>query len=236
MDVLGFKDARREKGNEAILRALDVTRECIEENQQQHNQECHGVQAASYYFMSDTIKVAVVPERDSADSWIMIRDVARILSRLCYRAVEGDPPLKFRGAISYGEILTDTNYAIGHAVEEAAALFESAEGAFVFLTPSALDEVESRLNGFETEGQDRMSVDQLLPMWPIPMKGGGAFHTRVVSPFDPILQLGDAEIKSYCERLLGSFRVRDISVRMKGTATAAFLNHAVGLAIGPSGL
>jgi hypothetical protein len=51
--------------------------------------------------------------------------------------IKDDPPLVLRGCISYGEHMSEGNFIAGPAVDDAAEYMNVAEGAFIWLHPSA---------------------------------------------------------------------------------------------------
>ncbi|MDT7543625.1 MAG: hypothetical protein QOE33_3529 [Acidobacteriota bacterium] len=51
--------------------------------------------------------------------------------------LDGEPPLVLRGCVTYGEHLSEGNFIVGPAVDDAAEHMNLAEGAFVWLHPNA---------------------------------------------------------------------------------------------------
>lgn len=94
-------------------------------------------------FVSDTIVVsASVSEGTSLDTNWQRGALVQLVSHLCIEllsqfAFRAPKPLLLRGCVTYGPHLVQDSFFLGPAVDEAAALFQTAQGAFVWLTPTS---------------------------------------------------------------------------------------------------
>ena len=129
-----------------------------------------------------------------------------------------DPPLVYRGTVSAGDFLIDEEFLLGPAIDEAASEEKRAEGAFIWLTPSAL----SAFGKYSA---------QLGPVPPrieynyrVPMKGGHTYQTHVVNPILAIPEPREESIRS----LLATFsRSQAVDVAIKRQNTEVFLLRAL---------
>lgn len=102
---------------------------------------------------------------------------ARISSLIMREAALWPPALAYRGCIAYGDFAIEKNFIVGQAVDEAAEGLDRAQGAFVWLTPSA----ERKLRSWKTIPYS-LQAHSLLE-YEVPLKGGDRYATHVVSPF-----------------------------------------------------
>jgi hypothetical protein len=108
-----------------------------------------------------------------------LRDLLLSLSRLLDLAASAAPRLSYRGAIACGEFEFDDVFVLGEAVDEAASVASHADGAFVWLAPSASEVHEelANLNPFS------MYFDALAPQYDVPLKTGGYREVKSSKPF-----------------------------------------------------
>lgn len=127
-------------------------------------------------FVSDSVFVGVWPRDDipTTDTRGPLQNCVAHLGTLCRAiAYEGladpDLPFRFRGVVSCGDFLMHPakGFLVGPAVDEVAGLEREAEGAFIWLAPSALDVL------------DDCSV--FGPSFSVPMKGGLRLETGVLN-------------------------------------------------------
>lgn len=126
----------------------------------------------SIAFVSDTVAISAAPASDfEVEPWAQGL-LVQVVSHLCLEVIKrfatmGPKPLLCRGCIVYGKHLVHESFFLGPAVDEAAELFETSQGAFVWLTPSATALYERALD--ELPGQLRrlfqnLAADQELAM------------------------------------------------------------------------
>jgi hypothetical protein len=126
------------------------------------------------------------------------------------------PALAFRGSIAVGQFLMDDNFILGPAVDDAAEHVNLAEGAFVWMTPSARAHEEAQVDSL---------VNILSANWPVPLKGGSTYRTRVVLPFTTE---GEVEaIEQGVQMILATFTTGKIAIEIKRQNTEDFLVSAV---------
>lgn len=130
--------------------------------------------------ISDTIIVAVTI-RGSALPGYPDRPVHRamlsaalIASHLTNSALDGTPPLLFRGCMAAGRMNIDGDFMIGPAVDEAAGLFEQSDGPFFWMAPSALQIVDEYADTFIERIEPSLMI-----RYPVPMKDGTIAPTIV---------------------------------------------------------
>jgi hypothetical protein len=122
----------------------------------------------------------------------------------------------YRGVVTFGEAAIEENFVVGPAVDEAAEAMNAAQGALVWLTPSAL-------------GVFRPSEPAVHPLvgYEVPLKGGDRLPSYCVNPFEPtesaetIMRLRDAAAGSFTGT--GS-----LDVAVKKNNTLHFLDAAAG--------
>jgi hypothetical protein len=167
---------------------------------------------ATMVALSDTVVVGVSVEHDTPHARsFAVRLAAFVTGKVIQHAVDAEPHLAFRGCIARGAFSMRQNFIMGPAVDEAASAMELANGALVWLAPTAnaaLDDVPG--------------VPGLLEKYAVPLKVG-SFRTRVVSP---LYQLDSVERELLRGAILGTFSSDALDVQMKKQNTARFLQHA----------
>jgi hypothetical protein len=101
---------------------------------------------------------------------------AQQTSLVIEEALKTEPSLAYRGCIAYGSFEIDYPFLLGEAVDEAAEHHERAEGALIWLAPSALALWRS---------QRCFPAEQFnMAPWDVPLKGIGPYRTLAIHPFD----------------------------------------------------
>jgi hypothetical protein len=130
--------------------------------------------------------------------------------------------------MSHGAVLIDEDFVVGEAVDEAAAWMEEADGAFIWLTPSAV-------NLYNTGFPERIAEGSVTFEYEIPLKGGRKIRTLAVNPVagyplgdsasqvESLPQLLAKKMSLAFERPRGNMSV---DVMIKKQNTEAFLNAA----------
>jgi hypothetical protein len=103
--------------------------------------------------------------------------VCRCVSRILLTAALCDPPLTYRGVVTFGRFAIDENFLLGPAVDEAADLMDLADGPFVWLAPTSLW-LPHRLTERKAPRWNTVAVP-----YSVPLKEGRTIRTRVVNPF-----------------------------------------------------
>jgi hypothetical protein len=159
IDVLGFKGIWRRHSEEAVVRSLQALLEASQEDAQQATAGPENmIDFISPVFLSDTVAfgLAAKPvaevnatlettgtselvgpfDAGRLDSWT-VWHMGNFLAHLMRRALMGEVPFAFRGAVAFGRFGMTDRFLIGEAVDEAATFHERADGAIVGFAPSA---------------------------------------------------------------------------------------------------
>lgn len=194
LDALGFKGIWKLENPwspDHVLSMLRRAATTARDDQADDESDPRGVASVRLHFLSDTV-VAVAEARPGATP-----SPLTLIEVLCMRLAEftegmliGAPPLAYRGAVAFGDFLIEEPFILGPAVDEAAEAERLAEGAFVWMCPSALKEVRGDFVPCTLE-------------YAVPMKGGQSFRTRVVPPIWAQSPLGLLPLK----RLDDAFRM-----------------------------
>lgn len=181
-------------------------------------------------FLSDTIAIGIwiKPTLYADDERMRDRFAvmfgAAFASAIMRSALTEAPRLAFRGALSVGdfEISEDGIFIAGPAVDDAAAMHERAQGAFVWVTPSAMAGANYDIPTVGFPGHR-------LIRYPVPLKGGDTYDTFAVSPFASESLESDRRFQATL--LLGSFvtegRPPPLDVAIKLQHTRAFIEVAL---------
>lgn len=93
--------------------------------------------------LSDTVAISFQfetregAEYTDSDRGLLVFCACLITPLVMYWFLEEEPPLVFRGCITYGKHFIENNFIAGPAIDEAAEYMNLAEGAFVWLHPNA---------------------------------------------------------------------------------------------------
>jgi hypothetical protein len=238
LDALGVKGIWKREKPEAILGKLHALRSVVTgdlSKAQQAFPKMLGAEAITRQaaFLSDSLVVGVSiepgraeflgngpPVRDGFTDLVRqehaLRDLLFTLARLLNVAAADAPRLAYRGTVACGEFEFDDVFVLGPAIDEAAECASVADGAFVWLAPSA----NWALKLFGSLHSYMPFFDALAPPYAVPMKGGGAVSTRALNPFaehEP-----DAR-ESLLSHFMGMFSSTSDDVKRKQANTEAFL-------------
>jgi len=183
----------------------------------------------TFRFMSDSIllgvresdvRAPIYPGHDAeSPSFAALEAVVRCVYALIRYSATMPYPMAYRGCITYGDFAIANNYVLGNAVNEAAGMYELADAALVWLTPSAMQVFSQSA---------RPSRDPTFVEFPVPFKGGRTYRTRCVGPF--LSGLGKDRPR-ILEGLINSFEhgraSSDLGVQIKKQNTMAFLAKAM---------
>jgi hypothetical protein len=189
IDALGFKGIWRRHSPDAVAATLrearrigtKMAKDVLMYEAVQHVYAASGghiPEISALSFSDNIFFTAVVPEaRDRLAALAATTGVvAAGLSYIMRTTSQAEVPIIYRGVISAGDCIIDTESSlfIGEAVDEAGDLYEEADGAFVWLSPSAasLDYSEWSYGAWS----------ELLVDYDVPLKGGRSFGTKVVNP------------------------------------------------------
>lgn len=213
MDALGFKGIWRAHKAEDVVATLRKLRERM-------NAEHLGIPVTSYdavrvELLSDTIVIGIVGKQGAIShnsDQMAVATAAHLASSVMRSACSSPVPLAYRGCISFGEFILEDNFIVGPAVDEAAEAMNLAQGAFVWLTPSAL-----RIGG---DSFKSASVRKIFVPYHVPLKGGDLFETMVAPPFRQQATSAErAEIAEKIERTFGNSTKMEIAIKKQNTVT-----------------
>jgi hypothetical protein len=211
VDVLGFKGiSRRGHENASVLSALSSLKTYAEALVAAERRSYGGTMwdrlETDVRLFSDTLVISSSmppPALDDSDPWyermrryMLLRYAVLNLTKLSTAAIRGDVPLLYRGCVACGEFLRNDFAMVGTAVDEGGTFFEAAEGAFIFLAPSAR-EVYRDARPFLFNATLPYFVE-----YDVPLKPSGNLPTFVVNP---LLFRGDASTEALKARILGTF-------------------------------
>lgn len=115
--------------------------------------------------------------RDGLARYSLLRIILLLVTKIISRGAALSPPMIYRGCISVGAFSSNEFAFVGPAIDEAGAMHEAAQGAFVFLTPSAASIYDSR----PTYPLNRTRFPYFFE-YAVPMKAGELLNTYVANP------------------------------------------------------
>lgn len=220
LDVLGFKGIWRGANPAAVLEKLQALKERLEEARVRPDEPSDATGFRSWVlFLSDTLVIASTanyfkprPEDEMLPLWFVCLGAADAVAP----AAEKDPTLVYRGSIAFGEFEIREQFLIGPAIDEAAEAEKLAEGALIWLCPSAIRMMEEISPGNPLNRDLRVVRDYLVPL-----KEGRCYRTHVVNPL-----LDRADPDALAQRILDFFRSDRVDIAVKQQNTANFLRCA----------
>jgi hypothetical protein len=217
IDALGFRGIWGRHKPESVLEELRTVKSWFETRIKEQFETQVG-----YYcdvaFLSDTIAVSMAldesREHREAMSALYLGDV---ISWVLDRELRSSIRFAYRGAISFGEYEVSHHFLIGPAIDEAAAAHELAQGAIIWLTPTARNHVATWLKDQPTNTH--------MVKFGVPLKSGDVFETYTISPLEQAKSLPDAMLLS--TNLLDTFDSSAIDVAIKRQNTARHLEECL---------
>lgn len=195
IDAIGFKGIwRRSTDPGSVLSRLNELRSFVESLIDQENSAASPPVYDMRFEMkafSDTLAFLVYldgeipPEVAQADpegflelrKYLLLKNCVMLMSRVIGFAItDKELPFLYRGSIAMGDFYYNSFAFVGPAVDEAGSYFEQAEGAFVYLCPSALTAVESRPGTFTPENFP------FAVKYDVPLKNDVQLSTYAVNP------------------------------------------------------
>lgn len=185
IDVLGFKSLEVGSAAKAMMTARQMIRELttwMNEQNWQHIHTLGGLPKVTTSWFSDTICIVaqpttkpLLPPTEQEMKPALLAVVAMSVGYLLRQAATADVPLTFRSVVTVGEMaVIDDDIYVGAPIAEAAALYEQADGAFVWLSPAADELRLPRLQG---------TNHRALIGYEVPLKDGRTIYTKVINPF-----------------------------------------------------
>jgi hypothetical protein len=231
IDALGFRGIEARHDIARVAAALQTARQVmasatdfVSKKAALYTNVLGGPASVKKAWFSDTICVVgqqpdiprVMGDFGEVDIRAHLVDLVALCVAFLLRSAATSPlPLTFRGVITVGDALVENNdIFFGPAITEAAALYEMAEGAFVWLSPEAAALPRPIAN----------PTYRPLVEYQVPLKGGQSIGTRVVNPFmdrQPADEQGKM-IRSGIEEAMVGDR---LDVAIKRQNTIRFLDH-----------
>jgi hypothetical protein len=213
IDALGFRGIWGRHKPTEVLTELKAMKEWVEGRIQTQFSSQPWMQCA-VAFLSDTIAISMAldastPNREAMSAIYLGDVITWILDRMLRSCV----PLAYRGAITIGNYELSPHFLIGQAIDEAAAAHDLAQGAFIWLTPRARDEVALWL-----KNQPRNTH---FVKFDVPLKSGDTFSTYTVSPL--MQARGPDDANSLTSNLLRTFSTQNMDVAIKRQNSARHL-------------
>lgn len=173
--------------------------------------------------MSDTFVITVIvkgPQPPRRALYRAMLSAGLIAGNIMVEAAEGTPALLFRGCLAAGELKEDIDFLIGPAIDEAAERCEQADGAFLWLAPSALNVTEMYAETFP----ERLEPTIMVP-YAVPLNTGGRVKTQAFTYFG-LTKSQDSRI-SGCRKVLQAFGSGKLptAVEQKRRHTHRFMRH-----------
>lgn len=213
IDVLGFRGIWTRHEPSRLMSQMERMRHELELRVQKQfvNQPGYDCKIS---FLSDTVAISFSLESHGQTHPCMpALYLCDIVSWVLDWALRAEIPLAYRGAVSVGRHAISSNFLVGEAIDEAAAAHEAADGALVWLMPTARDLVADFLRSNPKNTH--------LVKFAVPIKDGKRFETYTVSPLEQAASEKDSQ--SLARTLLGTFSSSNLEVAIKKQNTAAHL-------------
>lgn len=152
--------------------------------------------------------------------YLLVKKCVLLMSQVIGIALEENKlPFLYRGSIALGDIYENSFAFVGPAVDEAGSYFEQAEGAFVFLCPSAMQALAPKL------GSNASEYFPFAVKYEVPLKDGSKIGTYAVNPllYSGCLRTVDGVFDPVSQRIL-DFIGEAPQLRSKRQNTEDFLN------------
>ena len=142
LDALGFKGIWRSADPAVVLEKLQALKERLEKARVRPDEPSDASGFRSWVlFLSDTLVIASTanyfkprPEDEMFPLWFVCLGAADAVAA----AAENDPTLVYRGSVAFGKFEIRQQFLIGPAIDEAAEAEKLADGALIWLCPSAI--------------------------------------------------------------------------------------------------
>ena len=168
--------------------------------------------------------------------WLLAASTIKILDLF----LEDEPTLLLRGCITYGEHEQEGNFIVGPAVDYAAETLEVAQGAFVWLHPSAAPKYQRAVRAvmntikiLRDSGKDKelllgsqkaLGLPIMVESYNMPLTRGGFFRCPVLNPlaFHKTKEERRAVMQCYSDSMLSY----EFDIILKHQYTMDFLQAA----------
>lgn len=207
MGALGFKSIWERDGSIISSQVLAKMHAMRKVTEREHD-VVDVFAATKATFLSDTVVVGIEIKEPLTKS--AHRDAMAVFHAACRAlwmvtvALEREPRLAYRGCITFGRFEIDGPFVLGPAIDEGAKWHEEADGAFIWLAPSAEAVWQAAPPSLQPE-HARVLIPYVVPLKATRDCGARQAPTHVVTPLDPVLP---PEVKKEsARRLLATFDV-----------------------------
>lgn len=213
IDALGFRRIWERHKPDDVLSALKAMKDRMEGRIKAQFSSQPWMQC-EVAFLSDTIAISMALEEATQNRMAMsVLYLGDVISWILEDTLRSSIPMAYRGAIAIGSYEVSPHFIIGPAVDEAAATYELAQGAFIWVTPRAHAEIARWL-------KDQPHNTHLVK-YDVPLKTGDVFRTYTVSPLEQAQNEHDAHVLA--RNLLTIFSDPRIDVAIKRQHTSRHL-------------
>lgn len=147
-----------------------------------------------------------------------VKVACRLASAIAAIGASTAPALAYRGCVSFGGFEVHDNFLVGPAVDDAASANSLAQGAFIWLLPSAFEVMEP------FDAPSCWPETGIYLPYDVPLKGGDTYRTLAVSPF--ALAQAETDRDSTVSSILRTF-TGDLDIQVKKQNTVRFLDACV---------
>ena len=198
------------------------------------------------YILSDSVAISLqynddLPPRGRYKNylvWLICEATIKVLER--YR--KDKPALVLRGCITYGEHVCEGNFIVGPAVDDAAENLGAAQGAFVWLHPTAWDKYRQCIKTTEAtieklknthDHEESLLIRDLkralekplvVDNYKMPLKIGGRLQCPVLNPL--AFHKTEREQQKVIRECLEAMSGNQLDVWLKHQYTKEFLEEA----------
>ncbi|MEO8900513.1 MAG: hypothetical protein ABI627_03230, partial [Polyangiaceae bacterium] len=221
VDALGFRGIwRKSKSGEVLAMLRAIKGSALSDAALLNQLISQGITVRCVFFSDSLIVTAErSPEGLEVSDSELVAHVGIIVQGVISRALSGPHRLVYRGCIAFGDIDSEHEFFVGPAIDEAAAWYERANAAVVWLLPSAGQVIDSQFPSPE------------FFVWDVPIKGEGKLRAWVVDPYGRLdaeqlpgipvgLRPSPAELR---RRMLDYFDATRVDVMIKKEETARLL-------------
>jgi hypothetical protein len=213
IDALGFRGIWERHVPDDVLAELNTMKDWLETRVKAQFCLQPWIQCEAA-FLSDTIAISMALDESAENrDALSVLYLAEVISWVLDRALRSSISLAYRGAIAVGSYEVSSHVLIGPAIDDAAYAHELAQGAVVWLSPGARDQVSQWLTDHPQNAR--------LVMFDVPLKGGDTFSTYTVSPLEQARDEDDANLLT--RSLLETFSSANIDVAVKRQNTVRHL-------------
>jgi hypothetical protein len=222
LDALGFKGIWNSYDPAEVAGALDGQRRMLASFQGLSRSRPPEIR---FLAVSDTLIIASLspfPWSENLDAYhrqvagVLAHDVQGMARMVLQNAHHKSPMLLFRGCVAVGPMYSESDQLIGGAIDEAAEAMNYADGAFVWLLPSA--------SRFRLPPENDALEPELID-YRVPMHGGRRLLVPTVNPLaacsnaDHRRKIADAMLGAFSDerRLRGKAPTLEVLAKLQNT-------------------